>query len=268
MVYANPVALEMATGDFYDGSGLEYLSKDKVESDYSETRFERELRLFRAFCSAGTVLDVGCSSGGFLYQLTRRHPGDYQALGADISSAPLEYAQKMGVPVVQGGFLEQEFTQPFDAVTFWAVLEHLMEPRQFLKKAASVLKPGGACFILVPNLESLAVRLLGSKYRYITSEHINYFTPKTLRAFAEAEFEIVAVRSMHFNPIVILKDFRSRGAEVPRQERFELLRKTTAYKPSRWMFPVQLAYKACERALGAVSLADNLAIVCRKRAAG
>ena len=53
MVYVNPVVSEMATGTFYDQTGLEYLSKEKVESDYSDTRFTRELRLFRKHCPHG-----------------------------------------------------------------------------------------------------------------------------------------------------------------------------------------------------------------------
>lgn len=265
MVYVNPVISNMATGAFYDQMGLDYLSKEKLQSDYSDTRFERELRVFRKYCSKGTVLDVGCSSGGFLYQLIKRYAGDYRVLGTDISLAPLDYAEKMGVPVVRGDFLKHRFDEQFDAVTFWAVMEHLMEPRLFLKKASDVLKPGGICVILVPNFESLAVKLLGPKYRYILHEHVNYFTAKTLKDFVANEFEFLGVSSTHFNPIVILKDFRHQVTEVSRQERFELLRRTSGYKRSRWLFPIKLAYKTFENILGNFFLADNLTIICRKR---
>jgi 2-polyprenyl-3-methyl-5-hydroxy-6-metoxy-1,4-benzoquinol methylase len=125
MIYMNPVPAEMATGRFYDRAGSEYLSPEKLESDYADVRFERELRLFRAHCLGGSVLDVGCSSGAFLYQLKKRFPGQYQILGTDVSQAPLDHAAKMGVPVARGEFLKQAFDQKFDAVTFWAVMEHL-----------------------------------------------------------------------------------------------------------------------------------------------
>src|SRR3954447_11232131 len=70
MVYANPVADEFASGKYYDAVGTGYyLSPAKVESDYAPVRFERELGLFREHCASGAVLDVGCSSGAFLYQL-------------------------------------------------------------------------------------------------------------------------------------------------------------------------------------------------------
>jgi SAM-dependent methyltransferase len=265
MIYENPVPAEMANGEFYDRAGGEYLSPDKVESDYAEVRFQRELGLFRSRLPRGSVLDVGCSSGGFLWQLRKRHSEDYKTLGVDASSAPLNYAEKMGVPVARGNFLSLAFAEPFDAVTFWATIEHLFEPRAFLRKAASILKPGGLCFVLVPNMSSLAVRLLGAKYRYIFPEHLNYFTPQTLRRFVALEFGAVELVSTHFNPLVILSDFRHGGRDIPRAERSSLLKRTNAFKSSPWLFPAKLAYRGAEAGLSAFLLADNLVAIGRKR---
>src|SRR6185369_5142888 len=150
-----------------------------------------------------------------------RWPGDYEILGTDVSGAPLDYAESRGVPVVRGNFLELDFegsnkptpgpsqegigvrsfvplqggasggfggVEKFDAVTFWAVIEHLAEPKRFLQKAHALLRPEGLCFVLVPNLSSLAVRLLGAKYRHVYPQHLNYFTERTLRQFAEPHF--------------------------------------------------------------------------------
>ena len=182
MIYVNPVPGEFVSGEYYDWAGSDYyLSSAKLESDYSAVRFERELRLFREHCQGGAVLDVGCSSGAFLFQLNQRFPGCYQTLGTDVSGPPLDYAESRGVPVIRGDFLEQGLDgRKFEAVTFWAVLEHLAAPQQFLAKAASVLKPDGLCFVLVPNMKSLAARSLGARYRYIYPQHLNYFTKATL----------------------------------------------------------------------------------------
>jgi len=264
MIYANPVPEEMATGNFYDQAGSEYLTPEKLESDYADVRFERELKLFRSFCPRGSVLDVGCSSGGFLYQLKKRFPNDYTVLGTDVSTEPLAHAAKMGVPVVNGEFLNQTFDGKFDAVTFWAVMEHLSEPKLFLQKAAAILKPGGHCFVLTPNMKSLAVRLIGAKYRYIFPEHLNYFTPQTMKKFMELEFTVDRMKSTHFNPLVIWKDFRGGERDISRAERVKLLKKTTSYKQSKWMRPVKAAYQTSEGVLAAFNLADNVAAVGRK----
>ena len=268
MLFTNPVPAEFASGQYYDTEGAEYyLSPAKLESDYATVRFERELNLFRRHCRAGAVLDVGCSSGAFLFQLKQRFPGAYEILGTDVSGAPLDYAESKGVPVLRGEFAAHDFgDQKFDAVTFWAVLEHLLNPKRFLQKAASILKPGGKCFVLVPNMKSLAVRSLGKRYRYIYPQHLNYFTAATLKELARDFFHAPEIHFTHFNPIVIWQDWRRRGAEISNQERGELLKRTTAYKQSPLMKPAKALYRLSEGALAAFGLTDNVAVVFTKEA--
>jgi 2-polyprenyl-3-methyl-5-hydroxy-6-metoxy-1,4-benzoquinol methylase len=267
MLYVNPIPATFATGEYYDTEGAHYyLSPQKLESDYSPVRFERELRIFRRHCLRGSVLDVGCSSGAFLYQLKTRFPGDYEVLGTDVSGPPLDYAESRGVPVVRGSFLEHDFgLRKFDAITLWAVLEHLAEPRKFLEKAAGLLKSNGHCFVLVPNMNSLAAKFLGRKYRYIYDQHLNYFTENTLAKLAAPFFTVVETKTTHFNPIVIWQDWRSKGQDVSNQERGALLSRTTAYKRNPLLAPVKAAYKSVERILSSVGMADNLAMVLRSR---
>ena len=267
MIYANPAPAQFASGQYYDRAGADYyLSTAKLESDYAAVRFERELRLFRMHCRSGAVLDVGCSSGAFLFQLNQRFPGCYQILGTDVSGPPLDYAEGRGVPVVRGNFPEQDFgQQKFDAVTFWAVVEHLLEPRLFLAQAGSVLKPEGLCFVLVPNLKSLAARALGARYRYLYPQHLNYFTKATLKKLVETQFSVVEFNSTHFNPIVIWQDWRGGGNDISNRERAELLQRTTAYKQNPLLSPVKALYRLAERTLGTLNLADNLAVVLRKK---
>jgi 2-polyprenyl-3-methyl-5-hydroxy-6-metoxy-1,4-benzoquinol methylase len=265
MVFVRDVPAEMA-GKYYDNLGTPfYLSPEKLESDYASVRFERELRVFQKYCSKGSVLDVGCSTGAFLYQLKAR--GNYTVTGTDISHPALEYARGLGLNIVSDSFLGHDFRdRKFDAITFWAVLEHLLQPRRYLSEAAAVLKPGGHCFILVPNLTSLAVGLAGTRYRYIFPQHVNYFTATTLAEFARREnFEIVRRGSMHFNPVVIWQDMRGKGGYVPDAERAALLKRTTAWKKSSAMKPVKLFYGAAEKLLGALNLADNLFVVLQKK---
>jgi 2-polyprenyl-3-methyl-5-hydroxy-6-metoxy-1,4-benzoquinol methylase len=267
MIYANPVPAEYASGQYYDQAGTDYyLSPAKLESDYATVRFERELRVFRKHCPGGAVLDVGCSSGAFLFHLTQRFPGCYQILGTDVSGPPLDYAESRGVAVVRGNFLEQDFRQQqFDAVTFWAVVEHLLEPKPFLAKAWSLLKPSGLCFVLVPNMKSLAARALGARYRYLYPQHLNYFTKATLAKLVEPRFSVIEFRSTHFNPIVIWQDWRRGGQDISNPERAALLQRTTSYKQNSLLKPVKGLYNLTERVLGALNLADNLEVVLRRQ---
>lgn len=266
MVYVSPVPAEFASGQYYDREAAGYyLSPAKLESDYAPVRFRRELGLFRKYCAAGRVLDVGCSSGAFLFHLRTRCPRDYEILGTDASGPALDHAALRGIPVLRGNFLRLEAApKSFDAVTFWAVLEHVADPRAFLDQAHALLRERGLCFVLVPNFGSLATRLLRERYRYIYPQHLNYFSRNTLEQLVRRRFEVLEVRTTHFNPIVIWQDWRHGGAEVPNEERAELLRKTTGYKQNPLLKPVAALYRVVEAVLGRLGLADNLAAVLRK----
>lgn len=269
LYYASPVAADLASGKFYNQLAvLFYLSPDKLESDYAPVRFEREMQYFRKWCPAGQVLDVGCSTGAFLYRLQKQ--GNYQGVGVDIAGPALDYAESKGLKVVRKPFLSHDFgNQQFHAVTFWAVLEHLIDPLPFLQKAADLLKPNGLCFILVPNRKSLAVRLLGSKYRYIMPEHLNYFSQQTLLQFIQRtpHLKIVDHSTIKFNPLVIVQDlYHQRKNRVPDAERAKLLKKTIAWKQSPRLAPLRWAYNKAEALLGRLELADNLIAIARKSA--
>jgi len=267
MLFVRDVPKEFATAEFYKGSSY-HLVPDKLESDYAPVRFDRELRLFRRFCHDGSVLDVGCSTGGFLNQLATRWPGQYDVTGMDVAMAALEYASLKGVPVICDSLLTHDFgAKKFAAVTFWAVMEHLVEPQLCLGRAADLLKPGGHCFLLVPNATSLAIRLLQERYRYIMPEHLNYFSRETLRRFIglEPRFQIRAMTTTHFNPIVLLQDWRSKGRPVPEGDRAQLLRRTTALKQRPSMGLLRSFYQQTENLLGRLGLADNLVAVLQKR---
>ena len=265
-IYVNPIPESFATGHYYDDrSESFYLSSDKLQSDYSPVRFIRELRLFRRWCAQGKVLDVGCSTGAFLYQLKTQFPGNYVVYGNDIAQDALAYAEKQGINVLRNPYLETQVTE-FDAITFWAVLEHLVDPLRFLEHAHKGLKEGGICIALTPNFHSLATRLLGRKYRYILPEHVNYFTPQSLIYLFEKKkgWQILEQGSMHFNPIVIIQDLNNKNGLVSDDKRVQLLKKTTALKQSRTLKPLKWLYTVSEQLLAKVNLADNIFIVAKK----
>lgn len=62
-----------------------------------------------------------------------------------------------------------------------------MEPPPVLRELHRTLVPGGAAIVKGPNFGSLNRMVMGNRwcgFRY--PDHLNYFTPRTLRAAAEA----------------------------------------------------------------------------------
>jgi 2-polyprenyl-3-methyl-5-hydroxy-6-metoxy-1,4-benzoquinol methylase len=268
MVYLDPLPPEQGDA-YYDQLGQPYyLSADKLAGDYAASRFDRECRVLRRHCPRGEVLDVGCGTGAFLWQLRQRFGGDYRGVGIEISRAALGYARSRGMEVYADSVLTHDFgDRHFAAVTFWAVLEHLEDPAAFVRRACALLSPGGVCIALVPNSLSLSMRLLGARYRYVLPQHLNYFAlPDLRRLFSDAGLEIVATGASHFNPMVLWQDAWRHGSDfVPDVERAALLRRTTGWKQTPWLRPAKLLHGIIERALALADLADNLWIVGRRR---
>lgn len=59
---------------------------------------------------------------------------------------------------------------PFDAVTAIEVIEHLENPRHFLRQAKQLLRPGGLMFVTTPNIECVPARI-----RFLMSGELRMF---------------------------------------------------------------------------------------------
>lgn len=103
--------------------------------------------------SGARLLDIGCATGTFL--LAAKNHG-WNPQGLDISQAAVEVARHVsGVEVLVGTLETCGFHgNTFDAVTAWEVLEHLADPRDFLKDIYRLLKPGGTVALSTPNWQS------------------------------------------------------------------------------------------------------------------
>lgn len=128
-----------------------------------------------AHLSPGRLLDVGCYKGEFAWWM-RRH--GWETSGAEFSQVP---PNAFGIEI-HCGELSALRGQRFDAITMWAVLEHVHDPRALIRDAAALLRPGGRLFVLVPNFRSLPARYL---LHDDVPRHLLMFTPGTLRRVLE-----------------------------------------------------------------------------------
>lgn len=116
--------------------------------------------LDRLLPERGTVLDVGCGSGRFLYLCQAK---GWRAIGVEPSQDAAVFARRRGVEVHSQAWPVLAIPDAsVEAVTFINVLDHLPDPFGALREAGRVLKTNGLLYIRVPNatLHAWAKRLL------------------------------------------------------------------------------------------------------------
>lgn len=138
------------------------------------------------------LLDVGCSSGGFLRTL---RDGPWTLYGIEISPDEARKAgQSSGAEVFVGTVLDAQFVpESFDVITAFHFLEHAHRLKEVVGKLWEWLKPGGIIYIQVPNIESVEAHIFKSYwYGLELPRHLWHFSPASLRElFLPAGFEEV-----------------------------------------------------------------------------
>jgi SAM-dependent methyltransferase len=131
--------------------------------------------------SGGALLDLGCSSGGFL--ATMKGPA-WRLFGIEMSQAVAEEAERRsGARIFVGDILKAPYADAsFDAITCFHVFEHLYQPFGVLRKVADWLKPGGVFYAMMPNIDSAGARIFRSYwYALELPRHLYHFSPVSLR---------------------------------------------------------------------------------------
>jgi 2-polyprenyl-3-methyl-5-hydroxy-6-metoxy-1,4-benzoquinol methylase len=125
------------------------------------------------------VLDVG-SGGGELVYLLRKVGVDATGIEPDKTYSAFA-REELAVPVETAFLQDVRFpARTFDMVLLYHVLEHVPRPSDVIAVLRPWLKPGGALIVEVPNLESGCEAPI-SRFHH---DHLSYFTPRTLSAFA------------------------------------------------------------------------------------
>jgi SAM-dependent methyltransferase len=111
----------------------------------------------------GPLLDVGCGGGLFLGLMRAR---GFRVAGLDFSREAAAIAwRRQQVPAVCALLEHAPFrAQSLAAVTMFHVLEHLYDPRAYIRSAHDLLAPGGRLVVQVPNAASWQFRLLGRSW--------------------------------------------------------------------------------------------------------
>jgi len=165
---------------------------------------QREQLLWK-FCSqagltGGKLLDVGAGFGNLVSAANDR---GWEAVGTDISATVVERAATLHpectftvVPVEARPW--QLPMAPFNVVTSFEVIEHLLEPADLVAGAREVLRPGGYLALSTPYhglLKNIVLSTVAfDKHFAVEGSHIRFFSDKALRKMLEREgFRLIAI---------------------------------------------------------------------------
>jgi 2-polyprenyl-3-methyl-5-hydroxy-6-metoxy-1,4-benzoquinol methylase len=173
---------------------------DDLKNRYGQNYFEYELRNEENFFhlmqlglkdirfferTAGLdqgrrFLDVGCATGMLLEYMRDR---GWSVQGVELCRESAEYGIRTKKIDIFIGTLEQAGfpDSSFPVIHFSHLIEHVPDPKAFLREVRRILAPGGYVVVVTPNIGGLQARLFREKWRSAIADHLTLFSKVTLR---------------------------------------------------------------------------------------
>lgn len=185
--YVSPAPSEGLLNDFYSsyhiahfggriGGGVENIKSElDVLDPLSDPRLSFLVKDMPSKSGAEyRVLDFGCGLGEFLYQAKR--------LGASVAGVEFDHAavsicHQLGLESVSLGGIDvlKTIDEKFDLIVLNDVIEHLLNPNQFISALCELLDNGGKILIWTPNGDAIANDDRKIALR-VDLEHMQYLT--------------------------------------------------------------------------------------------
>jgi SAM-dependent methyltransferase len=170
LVYLSPrpkydqAFINAAYASYYQFSEQLDLDENTFIQHSSVGMFRKEVEHLLQYDKLRTnVLDIGSSMGTFLYAAK---PYYKKLVGLDVSEKMARFAgQKAGATIYLKQFNEFDYDGKFSLIHMSHVMEHIPNPVEWLRKAASLLEEDGVLVINVPNKFALSFRLQHLYYR-------------------------------------------------------------------------------------------------------
>jgi 2-polyprenyl-3-methyl-5-hydroxy-6-metoxy-1,4-benzoquinol methylase len=193
--YMDPRVSFAAIGEIYrDDKTAADIYTQPLQIEIDEIKYQYGLDLIDQLRPPARekIMDVGCGAGLFLKVCDRNGWGE--CIGIDMNARYNDiYRQARGIQYVHSSFERMDpdrIGRDYDVISMWNVLEHLYDLHGIVSRLNLMLKRGGLLFIMVPNADSLASRLMRERSPTFNWKHVCHFSPRSLRLLMEVnDFE-------------------------------------------------------------------------------
>ena len=157
----------------------EYLVKEKALYQQRQLQYGLDvghLLTCRSFDSV-SVLDYGCSSGGYLDAM----PGQWQKWGFEVNPFHIQFIRENKKHITVFDKVES-IERQFDVITLRGVIEHIPDHTELIEFLDKHLAPDGSVFITAtPDSSSVSATLYKSQWNQVVCpEHIHQFSATSL----------------------------------------------------------------------------------------
>ena len=148
--------------------------------DRSEDRYWVVIhKLAKLYAANRSILDVGCFRGHFLKVFSK----DWHKMGIELNKMARKEAEASGIEFIDD--TPQHILSVSGSVgiiTIIDVLEHIVDPFQFIKPFVKMLAPNGSIIIATGAADSFLFKIFGCNYWYCgLPEHVSFFTLRWFR---------------------------------------------------------------------------------------
>jgi len=115
-----------------------------------------------------TFLDIGCGEG---YGLLEAESRGWNTFGVDIADNRLQQAMNNNITFINNDLMSAHFSDDFfDVVYMDSVLEHVLNPHEYLLEIKRIMKKGGIFYIGIPNEDSLLNTIKRIIYKFLGND--------------------------------------------------------------------------------------------------
>ena len=178
MLARHPVLTEAQYNKLYAASDADVWRSNSLQLR-KDQQIARSI-IMSQYQNCCSVLDIGCYTGDLLASL----PDRFSKNAVEMSENASRVAESKAINIVGKNLYEIDTDFKFDLIVAIDVIEHTINPAEFLLYLAGFLKPNGAILISTGNADNWVWERTKNKFWYSSFyEHISFISQTWLAAF-------------------------------------------------------------------------------------